>query len=328
MRPCRLPLVSAVIAAALLAAACTEGKAGPPPQARLRRSRRKRGEAEHGQAWKFTTRRMLRSSVGTGRPVGSESRVNRKEDCPVPATKRKRCPGGHPPPPGARCMDLTRRRFLAAAPVAFGGPLRRRPCSRPWRRDTAPLPDLSDWDAVRAQFALDPALRALRQLLHRQPSGAGARRDRGLAARDRPQSVPRRRARHVRGRGAQPAAAGAGRDRALPRRPRRGRRAHPQHHRRARAGLPRPAAASRRRSADHRARPLLAPRVDPPGHERARARRCARSRCSTTRRPRPPTSIIERLLQAMRPADARGRPDLGAFEQRHPPADPRDRQGA
>ena len=39
-------------------------------------------------------------------------------------------------------------------------------------------------------------------------------------------------------------------------------------------------------------------------------------------------SIIERLLQGGEPEDARGRPDLGAFQQRHPPADPRDRRGA
>ena len=63
-------------------------------------------------------------------------------------------------------------------------------------------------------------------------------------------------------------------------------------------------------------------------HRRAPARRCARSRCSTT----PPTATADShhrpAAAGDEAADARGRPDLGAFQHRHPPADPRDRRGA
>ena len=54
-------------------------------------------------------------------------------------------------------MDLTRRRFLAAAPVAFTGTLGAGSLLAALEAHSAPLPDLSSWDAVRGQFALDPA---------------------------------------------------------------------------------------------------------------------------------------------------------------------------
>ena len=54
-------------------------------------------------------------------------------------------------------MDLTRRRFLAAAPVAFTGTLGAGSLLAALEAHSAPLPDLSNWDAVRGQFALDPA---------------------------------------------------------------------------------------------------------------------------------------------------------------------------
>ncbi|KGQ19592.1 Selenocysteine lyase [Lysobacter dokdonensis DS-58] len=50
-------------------------------------------------------------------------------------------------------MDLTRRRFLAA-PVALTGGLS---LLAALEAHASPLPDLSTWDAVRAQFSLDPA---------------------------------------------------------------------------------------------------------------------------------------------------------------------------
>jgi selenocysteine lyase/cysteine desulfurase len=54
-------------------------------------------------------------------------------------------------------MDLTRRRFLAAAPVAFTGTLSAGSLLAALEAHSTPLPDLTNWDAVRAQFALDPA---------------------------------------------------------------------------------------------------------------------------------------------------------------------------
>ncbi|MUV14026.1 aminotransferase class V-fold PLP-dependent enzyme [Noviluteimonas gilva] len=54
-------------------------------------------------------------------------------------------------------MDLTRRRFLAAAPVAFTGTLGAGSLLAALEAHSRALPDLSSWDAVRAQFALDPA---------------------------------------------------------------------------------------------------------------------------------------------------------------------------
>ena len=54
-------------------------------------------------------------------------------------------------------MDLTRRRLLAAAPVAFTVPIAAGSLLAALEAQSSPLPDLSNWDAVRAQFALDPA---------------------------------------------------------------------------------------------------------------------------------------------------------------------------
>ncbi|MGO4551760.1 aminotransferase class V-fold PLP-dependent enzyme [Lysobacter sp. 2RAF19] len=53
-------------------------------------------------------------------------------------------------------MDLTRRRFLAA-PVALTGTLAAGSLLAALEAESTPLPDLSDWGAVREQFALDPA---------------------------------------------------------------------------------------------------------------------------------------------------------------------------
>ena len=203
-------------------------------------------------------------------------------------------------------MDLTRRRFLAAAPVAFTGTLGAGSLLAALEAHSAPLPDLSDWDAVRAQFALDPALRALRQLLHRQPSGAGARCDRSAggarwtAIRSTSSSTACSRT------SAQRAAARCRPTIAqLPRRARGGCRADPQHDRRPRAGLPRPAAAS---AGDE----VVVTTHDHYSHhesirlatERARRDRCARSRCSTTRRPRRVDSLVDRTCS---PASGRRR---------------------
>jgi hypothetical protein len=80
-------------------------------------------------------------------------------------------------------MDLTRRRLLAT-PVALGGAMAASGWLTALAAESAPMPDLSSWEAVRAQFTLDPALGALRELLHRQPPRAGARCDRSMAARD------------------------------------------------------------------------------------------------------------------------------------------------
>ena len=52
-------------------------------------------------------------------------------------------------------MDLTRRRFLAA-PVALGGAVAAGGLLDALAAETSPIPDLSNWDLVRAQFALDP----------------------------------------------------------------------------------------------------------------------------------------------------------------------------
>lgn len=52
-------------------------------------------------------------------------------------------------------MDLTRRRFLAA-PVALGGAVAAGGLLGALAAETSPIPDLSNWDLVRAQFALDP----------------------------------------------------------------------------------------------------------------------------------------------------------------------------
>jgi selenocysteine lyase/cysteine desulfurase len=52
-------------------------------------------------------------------------------------------------------MDLTRRRFLAT-PLALGGSFAGSALFAALAAETPPMPDLSSWDAVRAQFALDP----------------------------------------------------------------------------------------------------------------------------------------------------------------------------
>jgi isopenicillin-N epimerase len=54
-------------------------------------------------------------------------------------------------------MAVTRRQFLAA-PVALGGVAASGGFFAALAADTAPLPDLTNWDNVRAQFALDPNL--------------------------------------------------------------------------------------------------------------------------------------------------------------------------
>jgi selenocysteine lyase/cysteine desulfurase len=54
-------------------------------------------------------------------------------------------------------MDLTRRRFLAS-PLAFGGAVAGSGLLAALAAETAPMPDLSTWNSVRAQFALDPAV--------------------------------------------------------------------------------------------------------------------------------------------------------------------------
>ena len=53
-------------------------------------------------------------------------------------------------------MDISRRRFLAT-PVVVGGALASGGLLSALAADTAPMPDLATWDAVRKQFALDPA---------------------------------------------------------------------------------------------------------------------------------------------------------------------------
>ena len=55
-------------------------------------------------------------------------------------------------------MDLTRRRFLAA-PVALGGAaVAANGLMAALAAESAPMPDLSTWEGVRAQFSLDPDL--------------------------------------------------------------------------------------------------------------------------------------------------------------------------
>ena len=54
-------------------------------------------------------------------------------------------------------MDPSRRRFLAA-PIMIGGAVAGGSLLAALAAETAPMPDLSSWDKVRAQFALDPAL--------------------------------------------------------------------------------------------------------------------------------------------------------------------------
>ena len=54
------------------------------------------------------------------------------------------------PPP----MELSRRRFLAT-PLAVGGAFAGSGLLAALTAETAPLPDLSNWDRVRAQFALE-----------------------------------------------------------------------------------------------------------------------------------------------------------------------------
>ncbi|UHQ18194.1 aminotransferase class V-fold PLP-dependent enzyme [Lysobacter sp. KIS68-7] len=54
-------------------------------------------------------------------------------------------------------MDLTRRRFLAT-PVVLGSAVASSAWLAALAAETAPMPNLSTWEAVRAQFALDPAL--------------------------------------------------------------------------------------------------------------------------------------------------------------------------
>ena len=54
-------------------------------------------------------------------------------------------------------MDLTRRRLLAT-PVALGGAMAASGWLNALAAESAPMPDLSSWEAVRAQFTLDPAL--------------------------------------------------------------------------------------------------------------------------------------------------------------------------
>jgi selenocysteine lyase/cysteine desulfurase len=53
-------------------------------------------------------------------------------------------------------MDITRRRFLAA-PVVVGGALASGGLLSALAAGSAPMPDLGSWEAVRKQFALDPA---------------------------------------------------------------------------------------------------------------------------------------------------------------------------
>ena len=53
-------------------------------------------------------------------------------------------------------MDISRRRFLAT-PVVVGGALASGGLLSALAADTAALPDLASWDAVRKQFSLDPA---------------------------------------------------------------------------------------------------------------------------------------------------------------------------
>src|SRR6476620_5499969 len=60
-------------------------------------------------------------------------------------------------PAGALAMDPSRRRFLAA-PIAIGGAVAGGSLLAALAAETAPMPDLSSWDKVRAQFALAPAL--------------------------------------------------------------------------------------------------------------------------------------------------------------------------
>src|SRR6476659_7315074 len=54
-------------------------------------------------------------------------------------------------------MAVTRRQFLAA-PVALGGVAASGALLSALAAETAPLPDLTNWANVRAQFALDPEL--------------------------------------------------------------------------------------------------------------------------------------------------------------------------
>ena len=54
-------------------------------------------------------------------------------------------------------MELSRRRFLAT-PLALGGTFAGSGLLAALAAETAPMPDLSSWERVRAQFALDPGL--------------------------------------------------------------------------------------------------------------------------------------------------------------------------
>ena len=54
-------------------------------------------------------------------------------------------------------MDINRRRFLTA-PVALGGAVAATSLLGTLASEARPLPDLSTWEAIRAQFELDPSL--------------------------------------------------------------------------------------------------------------------------------------------------------------------------